>query len=258
VPEAGVPIPDAIAALPDTTPPAPLDAGTAVCAPGTTRCGDRCTDLASDPSNCGACGVACAPESTCAAGGCATPTPVVGAGAACVRDADCPSLDGLNPGYCISEGEGARGGYCTGPCMLDSNCGAGGLCAGAPMGSHAPVWPARCVRACGATICRRGYVCGAASTSGPACVPDCRLNVGVCGGARCDEASGLCRGECASDADCSLGSACVMGACRCGPGTACMPGNACNPSNGGYCGCTTDAVCGEGHVCPPNAFWCFQ
>jgi len=41
------------------------------CAPATTSCKNGCTDLESDPDNCGACGTVCAPGEVCSVGQCA-------------------------------------------------------------------------------------------------------------------------------------------------------------------------------------------
>lgn len=49
----------------------PIDAGVP-CASGTVRCSGRCVDIASDPANCGGCGVAC--STRCAVGRCTPPT----------------------------------------------------------------------------------------------------------------------------------------------------------------------------------------
>lgn len=40
------------------------------CAKGQSRCGDACSDLVSDVTNCGACGVTCGPDTLCCAGAC--------------------------------------------------------------------------------------------------------------------------------------------------------------------------------------------
>ncbi len=61
-----------------------------VCPSDQIACGDRCAALAVDPSNCGACGVACAPGEACRAGACTDCAAVCGAGrcveGACLAD----------------------------------------------------------------------------------------------------------------------------------------------------------------------------
>src|SRR5262245_20417844 len=44
--------------------------GSGGCAAGEVDCGGGCTDLETDPANCGACGVACGPGNGCTAGAC--------------------------------------------------------------------------------------------------------------------------------------------------------------------------------------------
>ncbi|MBI4705556.1 MAG: SUMF1/EgtB/PvdO family nonheme iron enzyme [Deltaproteobacteria bacterium] len=45
------------------------------CGGGTTKCGNKCVDTQTDPANCGACGVACAPGNICSAGQCVKGVP---------------------------------------------------------------------------------------------------------------------------------------------------------------------------------------
>jgi hypothetical protein len=55
--------------------PLSIDAGAPVCPTGQTLCGGRCVATASDPVNCGACGVACASGRRCNAGRCESSNP---------------------------------------------------------------------------------------------------------------------------------------------------------------------------------------
>jgi hypothetical protein len=61
-------------------------AGGPVCSSATpSGCGGICTDLAIDPDNCGACGLACAPSAVCVRGNCGPgPTTVVPANPGCM------------------------------------------------------------------------------------------------------------------------------------------------------------------------------
>jgi len=74
----------------------------ATCAAGETECGGTCVDLASDPSNCGACGSACAAGATCGSGVCATTITTVDGGAACSTDSDCPAGSDCVSGECVT------------------------------------------------------------------------------------------------------------------------------------------------------------
>src|SRR5258706_8081904 len=72
------------------------------------------------------------------------------AGAACDSSSDC------GDGMCS---DNWPGGSCFKSCTRDSDCGAGGACAGFSDGKH------QCVQACkpGTSSCRAGYVCEAFS-----------------------------------------------------------------------------------------------
>lgn len=72
-------------------------------------CGDRCTDLSSDPSNCGACGKTCASDQICQSGACVTCAPP--ANASCLNI--CTDLN-TNPLHC---------GKCNHPCVLGCSYG---------------------------------------------------------------------------------------------------------------------------------------
>jgi hypothetical protein len=67
-----------------------------VCLGGPTNCGNVCTDLLSDPFNCGACGIVCAGDQFCANGSCSAPVipceaPLEDCGGFCVNTATDPS-----------------------------------------------------------------------------------------------------------------------------------------------------------------------
>lgn len=61
---------------PDSVAPETVPASSSSCLEGQVDCGGVCTDLSSDPLNCGACGVTCAPDSSCDFGVCSGPAPV--------------------------------------------------------------------------------------------------------------------------------------------------------------------------------------
>jgi hypothetical protein len=60
-------------------------------------CDHACTDVLSDPANCGSCGHACAPGAACVGGSCACHP----AGHACTADSDCCGHDDGDAGRCI-------------------------------------------------------------------------------------------------------------------------------------------------------------
>lgn len=91
----------------------------------------------------------------------AAPLPDHTAGTACTTDAEC----GGAVVSCASSlgGMTAPGGYCSQSCLDDSDCGAGGSCAGGFVGSLASLVGAigSCYRICSdASACRKGYTCG--------------------------------------------------------------------------------------------------
>jgi len=75
------------------------------CAPGEMECGTLCSDLSTDPDNCGDCGVACAIGQACAAGMCVVDCPAgqIECGGGCVDPAS-------DPMYCGATGPGCTGG----------------------------------------------------------------------------------------------------------------------------------------------------
>jgi len=73
-----------------------------VCPTATADCGDVCSYLDRDPSNCGACGVQCVADQVCAAGRC-TATCVMGGtlpGIVCAGSCIYPKFDSANCGAC--------------------------------------------------------------------------------------------------------------------------------------------------------------
>ena len=201
-------------------------------------------------------GYLCGPiTSTCRP---APPTDQLGdnvAGTMCGADADC------GDGLCLMmRGMGANatpfpGGYCSGACLSDAHCGAGGICRRTGAGAG------RCYDGCmtDADCTRDGYRCRNLGQDTLSCLPAADpLPDGVAGGA------------CTTDAEC-MG---VMGACAtelpaAGGGSIATPGGYCTAecevdldcgTTGAVCvqtrggtrcfkTCTTMADCREGYVC---------
>lgn len=179
------------------------------------------------------------------------------AGIPCAADTEC------GDGTCLTtllSGEPFPGGYCSGACLMDSHCGAGGVCwrTGAAAG--------RCYDACVAdTDCTRdGYRCRTIAdpimgclpaadplpdnTTGIACAADadCGGAMGSCaamlpaaGGGEVAAPAGYCTASCEIDADCGAGGLCVVtraGAIcfdPCAMPTECREGYVCGERGGG-------------------------
>jgi hypothetical protein len=93
------------------------------------RCGGACTDLNTDPKNCGACGKACAAKEACVAGGCRS--------LGCSTPADCDDGFSCTIDSCASGACGHTIGPSSGPtacptgefCLLGKGCVKGPACA---------------------------------------------------------------------------------------------------------------------------------
>jgi hypothetical protein len=151
------------------------------------------------------------------------------AGIACAADPDC------GDGVCLTQrlsGEPFPGGYCSGACLEDSHCGAGGICV--RFGGAA----GRCYDTCAADpdCTRDGYRCRMLNetamgclpaadplpdnTTGNACVADadCGGAMGSCatvlpaiGGGEVEAPAGYCTSlTCEIDADCGAGGICAV------------------------------------------------
>jgi Cys-rich repeat protein len=162
------------------------------------------------------------------------------AGTACTMDGDC------GDGVCQTmrgSGGGATplpGGYCTGACLDDSHCGAGGVCRRTGAGAGA------CYGSCATdTDCTRdGYRCREIGGDLLGCLPaPDPLPDGVTGAA------------CTTDAECgAVAGACASELPAAGGGSIATPG--------GYCTieCEVDVDCGAGAVCVQTrgGGWCFK
>ncbi|WP_053230479.1 hypothetical protein [Sandaracinus amylolyticus] len=199
-----------------------------VCGPGQSLCGDRCVDLASTPTDCGACGRACPTPWTCERGECAPPPGVCrtpcGAGEACV-DGVCVCAAGLTDcgNACVDLARDPSScGACGEPCPAGASC-EGGACVCPP---------------------------SAPDTCDGACV-DLTTDVAHCGacGTACPETARCASGACACPGALALAcdGACVDGATdprHCG---AC--GSGCTiECDGGACLSVREVAIGGSHV----------
>lgn len=85
------------------------------CQAGDVLCGDTCTDVSSDPDNCGACGVSCAEGESCSAGACVGDEGCQAGDVLCGETCTDVSSDRNNCGACglsCAEGEGCNAGVC--------------------------------------------------------------------------------------------------------------------------------------------------
>jgi hypothetical protein len=214
------------------------------CEAGLTYCGGYgCTDLETDPANCGACSASCVRLITggdvnslvgCAAGrcmveGCGIRDGVMTDGGSCMKNAtDCDDAgcacgeQACLPGFkCLGAGSGLGACACT-----PKACQSGGSCT-------------MDVCRCGADDCAFGEVCQEGACS-------CPSNDG---GDRCPPSSGKSRMECCRDTGCvdvhALDAGENCGAC----GVRCPPQFFCNAARVGVrddlspCACTTNASC---------------
>jgi hypothetical protein len=185
-------------------------------------------------------------------------------GRACAGDGDCSG------GYCGTEnllGTSYPGGYCTGRCYEDAECGRGGLCLWTRVSSD----PGYCLQGCGsdADCTRDDYGCwelGDGSRVLHACyprlrpLPDQRAGMACTSDADCgaphascaktlpfygsfstndkrDAPGGYCTQPCALDIECGAGGQCIS-----------------YGTSGGLCfgSCAADNPCRDGYACYPH------
>lgn len=204
-------------------------------------CGDRCTALASDPSNCGTCGTECTAGQICQSGSCVCPVGTTNCGGACV---DIQTSDN----HC---------GACNRLCGIEQSC-EGGICA----------CDDKSQLACG-TRCLNGQTdvanCGAC---GNICATDQTCTEGSC--ACFDPSETVCNRSCVdvqtSTTNCgTCGNACpafvacVDGVCRCPAGLLLCDGECVDPdedeSHCGGCNQPCGGECNSG-VCNAAACTC--
>jgi hypothetical protein len=236
-------------------------AGTCPCPAGEVLCGNVCADVASDPANCGACGIVCPAGDVCTSGQCTCPLGQTLCGGVCVFTA----IDLNNCGTC--------GNVCTvqngSPSCIGGTCGVGG-CFGSFRDCDNNV-----VDGCETDISSNTSNCGA-------CGSFCFVQNGfpVCGGGTC-QVGGCNNGF--ANCDNNPGDGCEVNlsnnSANCGTcGHFCSLPNATSVCSGGVCfptscnsgfadcdnnpfdGCEVDlsnnnANCGQcGHFCSlPNA-----
>ena len=199
--------------------------GGGTCVPGIG--GGQCYEMCTMDGDCRE-GYVCGPlTSTCRP---APPTDQLTdnvAGIACAGDAEC------GDGVCLTmrlNNEPYPGGYCSGACLTDAHCGAGGVCV-----SFGTAITGRCYDTCAADpdCTRDGYRCRPLNGTASGCLPTPDPLP--------DNTAGL---PCASDAECAN----VMGACAqmlpaSGGGAVAAPGGYCTNS------CEIDADCGAAGLC---------
>ena len=94
------------------------DHGTQACPQGQQECGGRCVDVATDPSNCGDCGITCSTGQLCQAGQCQCQDGLTDCSGDCVN----LQSDGNNCGAC---GQVCTGGQVCSSGACGDSCGAG-------------------------------------------------------------------------------------------------------------------------------------
>ena len=158
---------------------------------------------------------------------------------------ECTSADDCGGAMCATQVPGAAilsvaapGGYCTGQCVTNTDCGAGGLCIGAFMG----VVNGQCFASCTSDDeCRDGYICAGGIMIAGIVVPEtCRPKPAT------DQLQDGTAGDaCTAATDCPGGTCAMMRGGFMGMGATTLPG--------GYCtgNCTEDSHCGSGGVCSP-------
>jgi Stigma-specific protein, Stig1 len=242
----------------------PGSGGSPSCASSQEACDGLCTNLRSDPENCGTCGTTCGASESCVRGSCVR----VGCSTGQVEcDGSCTSLQ-TDPLHC---------GNCGTACDAGELCASGACVATCPVGQlpcdGTCINPATDRQYCGATDCNEAAQGGAggggdgeACSSEELCVDGtcqrtCAGDELVCGGRCVDPLSSSnfcgatdCSANETSGEACASGQACQDGECSFAcPGTQVACGGQCvDPqTNRNYCGastCADDAT--DGEVCP--------
>ena len=226
------------------------------CETGQTLCaGPLCTDLQTDPDNCGACGTSCPSGEVCVAGACAT---------SCPTGDDVCTPDGGSRGFCVDvKNDNQNCGKCGQACPSGEPC-VNGACSTSCAKSATLCQPesgaAFCADlqsddqncgACGAPcasdqLCANGKCAGACDPSQTKCTPD--AGPPYCADMQTDNAN--C-GSCGSA--CGVLAACIGGQCV----SSCNAQQELCTPDGGQPFCadvqTDNTNCGScGNACPSN------
>jgi len=214
--------------------------GQCACPGGTKACGGKCAEVASDPNNCGDCGVACSSGLRCERGVCVTsctlnPSDVCSdgrcwdlavdsahCGAAC---AQCAPAEACDAGRCDCRPGAVRcGAECTDPASDALNCGSCGRACGtgeACVGGTCTCQGGleRCGAGCvlaasdSANCGQCGRTCAGQSCVAGACAPSCPLGWPTCDGG-CVDGMNDPRNCGGCGTTCAPGETCVDGSCR--------------------------------------------
>jgi hypothetical protein len=178
------------------------------------------------------------------------------AGKMCMEDDECAGGSCLLERPTIGGAVAIPGGYCSGACLEDAHCGAGGVCVDSLLGGAGS-----CYEACASDpdCTREGFRCRPLlgdvrgcnpaadplpdNTAGDACASDtdCGGAMGTCrsalpetgleglAGATRAAPGGYCSQSCLEDLDCGAGGICVVGTCfaPCSVPTDCRDGYTC-------------------------------
>ncbi|MBM4376225.1 MAG: choice-of-anchor L domain-containing protein [Deltaproteobacteria bacterium] len=219
--------------------------GTADVCPGSTLCGEACTNTNLDPLNCGACGKACAKGEVCSMGGCGL-TCLGGTtkcGDACIETKNDPKNCG-ECGKACADGLLCAAGTCVLSCADGGGKECNGLCADV---QNDEANCGDCGKACGPTeVCSKGQ-----------CVLECQDGLAKCssGCVNLTNDPAAC-GSCNKSCDVAAGQVCSQGLCTfgCLGGTKFCSGlcvdTMTDPLNCGGCDTVkTPKACKAGEVC---------